>query len=43
MHENDISYLIRKAAFEVHTELGRDCWSRFMKPRCCMSYGRRAC
>jgi GxxExxY protein len=22
MHENDISYLIRKAAFEVHTELG---------------------
>jgi GxxExxY protein len=22
MHENDISFLIRKAAFEVHTELG---------------------
>ncbi len=22
MHENDISYLIRKAAFDVHTELG---------------------
>ncbi len=22
MHENDISYLVRKAAFEVHTELG---------------------
>jgi GxxExxY protein len=22
MHENDISFLIRKAAFEVHTKLG---------------------
>lgn len=22
MQENDISYLIRKSAFEVHTELG---------------------
>lgn len=22
MHENDISFLVRKAAFEVHTELG---------------------